>query len=120
MSQEYEKDKTVQYKSRKETLPKITSPAMMGICEVRDKFPDGTSPDVMEDFLNKNLCETNKEISEHDNETNRDSMKIVIEEFPDGCDDNEREEMSEKKEKKEYTELLLKRKKKLIRIPCKR
>ena len=33
LSQEYEKDRTVQHKNSKETLPKITSPAIMDICE---------------------------------------------------------------------------------------
>ena len=78
MSQEYEKDKTVQYKSRKETLPNITSPAMMDICEVKDECPDGKSPVVVEYCVNKNLYETHRDVYEHDKETNRDTMKMVI------------------------------------------
>ena len=30
----------------------ITSPAMMEVCEVIDKFPDERSPVVMEDYMN--------------------------------------------------------------------
>ena len=41
-SQEYDKDRTVQYKKMKATIPKITSPDIMDICEVRDECPDGT------------------------------------------------------------------------------
>ena len=33
LSQEYEKDRTVQHKKRKATLPKIASPNMKDICE---------------------------------------------------------------------------------------
>ena len=39
---------------RKSTLPKITSPAMMEVCEVIYEGHGDTSPVVMEDFLNKN------------------------------------------------------------------
>ena len=66
LSQEHEKDRTVQYKKRKESLPKIISPDMMDICEVRDECPDGTSPVVMGDFLYKNSDEIHREIYEHD------------------------------------------------------
>ena len=78
MSQEYDKDRTVQYKKSKSTLPKITSPDMVDICEVIDEYPDDSSPVVMEDCFNKNLGETHRDISEHDIETNRGAMKIVI------------------------------------------
>ena len=54
-SQEYDKDRTVQYKKRKTTLSKIVSPVMVEICEVRDEYHDDSSPVVMEDFVNKNL-----------------------------------------------------------------
>ena len=36
-SQEYYKDRTVQHKKRKTTLPKIASPDMMDTCEEYDK-----------------------------------------------------------------------------------
>ena len=41
----------------------------------------------------------NREISEHNKETNQDTMKMVLEEFPDGCDDNEREKQLDKNKK---------------------
>ena len=85
--QEYDRDRTAQYKKRKETLPKITSPAMMEICEVRYECPDDISPVSMEDFMNKNLDETNRYVSEQDIETNQDTMKMVIEECPNGYDE---------------------------------
>ena len=80
MSQEYHKDRTVQYKKRKATPPNITSPAMMEICEVRYEYTDDSSTVVIEDFVNINLYETHRDISEHDIETNRDATKMVIEE----------------------------------------
>ena len=46
LSQEYDKDRTVQHKRRKSTLPKIASPAMMNIYEA--ECPDDTSPIEME------------------------------------------------------------------------
>ena len=39
----------------KATLPNITSPAVVEICEVRDEYPDDSSPVVMKDFVNNNL-----------------------------------------------------------------
>ena len=63
---------------------------MMDICEVRDECPDGTSSVVMEDCVNKNLDETHREIYEYDEETNRDTIRTVIEELPDGRNCNER------------------------------
>ena len=64
--QEYYKYITVQYKKRWATLPKITSPDMMNIFEVRDEFHDDTSTVVMKYCVNKNLDETQRYISEHD------------------------------------------------------
>ena len=78
MSQEYDKYLTVQYKKKKATLPKITSPAMMEICEVRYEFTDDTYPVVMRDFVNNNLDEIHRDINEHDMETNWGAMKMVI------------------------------------------
>ena len=48
------------------TTPKITSPAMMDICEVRDECTDCTSLVFMEDCVNKNLYETHRYFSEND------------------------------------------------------
>ena len=42
----------------------------------------------MEDCVNKNLDETHTYIFEHDIETNWDAMKMVIEEFVYGHDDD--------------------------------
>ena len=50
MSQEYDKYRIVQYKNREATLPKITSPAIIDICEA--EYPDDTSPVEMEEGLN--------------------------------------------------------------------
>ena len=50
LSQEYEKDRTVQHKKRKATLPKIAYPDMMDICEA--EFQDDTSPVDMEEGVN--------------------------------------------------------------------
>ena len=52
---------------------------MVEICEVRDEYPDDSSPVLMEDCVNKNLDETHRDISKHDIETNRDAMKMLIE-----------------------------------------
>ena len=89
MSQEYDRDRTVQYKNRKATLPKITYPDMMNICEVIDECPDDTSPVVMEDCVNNNLDEIHRDISEHDIETNLNATKMVIEKYADDHDDYE-------------------------------
>ena len=62
MSQEYQNDRTVQYKKRKATLPKITSPAVVATCEVRYEYPDDLSTVVMEDCVNKKLDETHIDI----------------------------------------------------------
>ena len=61
--------------------------------------PDGTYPVVMEYCVNKNLDETYRYVSENDKETNRDAMKMVIEEFPDDLDEDEKVYISEKKQK---------------------
>ena len=52
---------------------------MMDMCEVRDKYPDESSPVVMEYYVNKNQDETHRYMSEHDIETNQDAMKMAIE-----------------------------------------
>ena len=54
---------------------------MMEICEVRDEFTDDKYPFVMEYFVNTNLDEIHRHITEHDIETIWDAMKRVIEEF---------------------------------------
>ena len=66
LSQEYEKDRTVQHKKRKATLPKIASPAMMDTCET--EFSDDSSPMDEEggvsdrnDDKNKNIMKTKKQ-----------------------------------------------------------
>ena len=53
-SQQYDRDRTVQYKKIKATLPKITSPAVMVTCEVIDEYPDDSSRVVAENYVNKN------------------------------------------------------------------
>ena len=57
-SQEYDKDRTVQHKKRKATLPHIASPAMMDICEA--EFPDDTSPVDMEEGVNDRKDDKNE------------------------------------------------------------
>ena len=71
---------------------------MMDICEVRYECPDDTSPVVMEDCVNNNLDEIHRDISEHDIETNHDAMKTVIEECPDGHDDDKKKNIRVKLE----------------------
>ena len=62
-SQEYDKDRTVQPKKRKTTLPKISYPDMMDTCEEDDKnnkksegkeaeFPDENSAVELEEGVN--------------------------------------------------------------------
>ena len=77
-SQKYDKDITVQYKNRKAKLPNITSPSVMSTCEVRDEYPDDSSPVVMEDCVNKKLDKTHRDISEHEIETYLNATKILI------------------------------------------
>ena len=88
--QENDKDRTVQYKRSKTTLPKITSPAVVETCEVGDEYIDESYPVVMKDYLNNKLDETHKDISEHDIETNLNATKMVIEKYQDGHDDDEK------------------------------
>ena len=88
-SQKYDRYKTVPYKKRKSTLPKIISPAVMATFEVRDEYLDNPYPVVMEDCVNKRLDETYRDISEHDIETDLNATKLVIEKYPDGHDDDE-------------------------------
>ena len=61
---------------------------MMKICEVRNECPDNTYPFVIEDCVNNNLDEIHRDITEHEIETNRYAMKMVIEECSDGQDDD--------------------------------
>ena len=68
----------------------------MAIFEVRDEYPDDSSPVVMEDCVNNNLDDTHIDISEHDIETNLYATKTVIEKFPDGHDDDEKRNTREK------------------------
>ena len=63
---------------------------MMELCKLRDEFPHDTYLVVMEYCVNKNLDETQRDISEHGIETNWDAMKMVIEECPDDQDDDEK------------------------------
>ena len=49
-SQEYDKDRTVQQKKSKATLPKIVSPSKMNTSEA--EFSDDTSPIEKEEFVN--------------------------------------------------------------------
>ena len=77
-SNEYDKDITFQQKNRRSTPPNITPPAMMEVCEVRDKCTDTTSTVVMEDFLNKNLDEIQRDMTENETETNWDTLNKVI------------------------------------------
>ena len=51
----------------------------MATCEAGDENPDGSSPVVMEDCVNKKLDKTHRDISEHDIETNMNAMKMVME-----------------------------------------
>ena len=44
----------------------------------------------MEDFVDKNLDETHRDVSEHDIETNWGAMKMVIEEGPYVHDDDKK------------------------------
>ena len=70
-SQKYDKDRTVQHKKRKTTLPKIVSPAMMGTCEedYRNKkydeekeveCPDDTSTVDMEEGVKYRKDDSNE------------------------------------------------------------
>ena len=71
---------------------------MMDICEVRDECTGGTYPVVMEYFVNKNLDETHRDLSEHEKESNLYAVKMAIEECPDVRDDNKKEKHQIKKQ----------------------
>ena len=58
---------------------------------------------------------THRDIYERDIETNQDAIKMFLEKFLDGHDDDEKKNIKDKKVK--YTELLLKMKQKFIEIP---
>ena len=71
LSQEYDKDRTVQQKKRKSAFPKIASPSMMDTCEDDGKnkkfdvekeaeFPDDTSTVDMEEGVNDRKDEINE------------------------------------------------------------
>ena len=105
-SQQYVKDRTVQYKKKKSSLPKITPPAVMAKCEVRYVYTDDSSLVVMEGFVNKKLNETHIDISKHDIEINLNDTKMVIEKYTDGHDDDKKKEEGKKVR---YIELYLKR-----------
>ena len=80
----------------------------MAICEVIDGYRDDTSTVVMEDFVNKKLDETHRDIYEHDIDTNMNATKTVIKKYPDGHDDDEKK--TQRKQKKvKYIESFLKR-----------
>ena len=49
----------------------------------------------MEGCVNKNLDETHRYISKHVIKPNWDAIKMLIEEFPDGHDDEERKSIRE-------------------------
>ena len=51
----------------------------MATCEVRDEYPDKSSPVVTEDCVNKKLDETHTDISKNDIETIMSTKKRVIE-----------------------------------------
>ena len=61
-SQEYDKDRTVQQKKRKATLPKIVSPDMMDICEA--ELSDDTAPIDKEEGLCYRKDDKNKKYDE--------------------------------------------------------
>ena len=105
-----------------------------------------TSTAMMEDCVNKHLDDTNKiyfneineigvdedggqtkyignedvihrYITENEPETNQYTLKKVIDECPDDQDDEQKEKQQIIKIKVKYTDILLKKKKKLIGIP---
>ena len=68
----------------------------MDICEFRDEYLDDASLVVMNDFVKNKLDEIHRDIYDHDIETNRDAIKMVIEEFSDDHVDDKKEKKSEK------------------------
>ena len=71
----------------------------MAIFEVRDEYPDDSSPVVMEAFVNKKLDGTPRDISEHDIETNINTTEMVIEKYSDGHDDDKKRKNRENKKR---------------------
>ena len=65
----------------KSTLPNIKSPDIMEVCEVIDKFPDDTSPVVMEDYLKDEHEDRirNDLVEENDTKENNEVRKISTE-----------------------------------------
>ena len=78
----------------------------MTSCEDRYEYPYDSYPVVIEYCLNKKLDETQRDIYEHDMETNLNTTKMVIEKYPDGHDDDKKKE---EEKKVRYIELYLKR-----------
>ena len=72
---------------------------MVEKCEVRDEYPDDSSPVVIEYCVNNNLDKGHRDISEHYIETNRDAIKTVLEKSPDGNDDDEKKKLQRKKQR---------------------
>ena len=68
----------------------------MEISEVRDECPDDKSTVVMEDCVNNRLEEIHRDITENETETNWDAIKMVIEEFLDDQNDDEKEKQQRK------------------------
>ena len=76
MSQEYEKDRTVQYKNRKATLPKITSPDLMDICEA--ECPYDTSPIDMEEGVNNKNDDKNGKMMRKKRQISQMTLPLLI------------------------------------------
>ena len=64
----------------------------METCEVRYEYPDDSYPVVIKYCVNKKIDKTQKDISEHDIETNLNATKMMIEKYPDGHDDEKKRE----------------------------
>ena len=69
---------------------------MVEICEVRNEYPDASYPVVMEDCVDNNSGETQRNMFEQNIKTNLDATKMVIETFLDVHDDDKKKK-SEKK-----------------------
>ena len=61
-SQEYNKDRTVQYTKRKASLPNITFPAIIDTCEA--EFSDDMSPIEKKEGVNDRKDDKNKKYEE--------------------------------------------------------
>ena len=97
LSQEYEKDRTVEHKKRKSTLPNIASPDMMDMCY--SEFPNATSPVDMEEGVNDRKYDKNeKNDEEKDTECPDDTLPVDIEESVGDRNDNRNEKKDEGKE----------------------